>query len=102
MANNDDKEQLSKQKIAVALKYEEGRDIAPKVISTGKGLIADLILELAREKGIPSYQDKELAELLSKIEVDTTIPLEAYNTVAQILAFVYKASREKLAKRNKS
>jgi flagellar biosynthesis protein len=99
MADNEEKKGESKQKIAVALKYEAGSDIAPKVTASGKNLIADLILELAKEKNIPLYQDKELADLLIKIDIDTNIPLEAYSTVAEILAFIYKRNKEIIFKK---
>jgi flagellar biosynthesis protein len=101
MADNEDKESESKQKIAVAVKYEAGSDIAPKVIASGKGVMAEMILELARERNIPFYQDKELSDLLSKIDVDTTIPLEAYSAVAEILAYVYKANKEVIESKKK-
>jgi flagellar biosynthesis protein len=101
MADNEDKESESKQKIAVAVKYETGSDIAPKIIATGKGVIAEMILELARERNIPLYQDKELSDLLSKVDVDTTIPLEAYSAVAEILAYIYKTNKEIMASKKK-
>lgn len=74
-------------KIAVALQYDPAEE-APKVIASGKGLIADRILETAKESDVPVYEDEGLAKTLSKLELGEAIPPELYGVVAEILVFV--------------
>lgn len=77
-------------KKAVAILYEDGNNTAPKVVASGKGTIAEKIIETATEAGIHIQQDANLVELLSKVDVGEEIPTELYQTVAEVLAFVYK------------
>jgi flagellar biosynthesis protein len=81
---------------AVALKYQLGdRQSAPKVLAKGQGVVADKILELAREKGVPLYEDKELVEVLGQLDVGTEIAPELYQAVAEVLIFIYKMNQKK-------
>ncbi len=75
---------------AVALRYDAEKDSAPKVVAKGSGLLADRILELAREHNIHIQQDPDLVAVLSKLEVNSDIPENLYRAVAEILAFVYR------------
>jgi flagellar biosynthesis protein len=85
---------------AVALKYERGKDPAPRVVAKGKGTIAEQIIKVAQEHGVIIREDADLVEVLDKLEIDTVIPLEAYAAVAEILNYVYKANaRAKAEKR---
>lgn len=77
---------------AVAVEYDRNEEAAPRVTASGKGLIAEQILAIAFAKGIKVRKDEDLVEVLSKIEVDSPIPLEAFAAVAEILAYVYKAN----------
>ncbi len=77
---------------AVAIEYERGVDEAPRVTASGKGALAEQILSIAFERGIKVREDAELVEILSLVEVDSPIPLEAFTAVAEILAFVYQAN----------
>ena len=81
---------MDKQKKAVALKYNKGRDSAPKVVAKGKGYIAEKIIEAARENNVPLYEDKNLSQVLEALDLDTEIPPELYRAVAEVLAFIYK------------
>ena len=81
-------------KIAIALKYDRDHDDAPRVVATGKEKIAENIIALAKQHGIQIHEDKDLATILSKIELDTLIPFEAYATVAEILSFIYRKNAE--------
>ncbi len=81
----DDKKKI---KTAVALGYDPGEDGAPKVIASGKGALADKIIEQARDNKIPVHQDDKLADTLSKLEIGEMIPPELYEVVAEILVFV--------------
>ncbi|MCR5669312.1 MAG: EscU/YscU/HrcU family type III secretion system export apparatus switch protein [Lachnospiraceae bacterium] len=76
-----------KEKTAVALAYNPGDD-APKILATGKGYIAERIIEEAKEHDVPFYKDDKLAETLSKLEIGDAIPPELYEVVAEILVFV--------------
>ena len=77
---------------AVAIEYERGKEEAPKVTASGSGAIAEQIMQIAFDRGIKVRQDAELVEILSLIEVDSPIPLEAFAAVAEILAHVYAAN----------
>jgi flagellar biosynthesis protein len=79
---------------AVALKYNEHEDRAPKVIAKGQGQIAEKIIETAKQNGIPVYQDHDLLELLAQVDIDREIPSELYTAVAEILTWVYRANSE--------
>lgn len=81
------KEDKKKEKTAVAIAYEPG-DAAPKILATGKGEVAERIIETAKENDVPFYQDNKLAETLSKLEIGDAIPPELYDVVAEILVFV--------------
>ena len=76
-----------KPKTAVAVAYEPG-ERAPKIIATGKGYMAERIIEKAKEEQIPFYRDDKLAKTLSKLEIGDMIPPELYEVVAEILVFV--------------
>lgn len=80
-------EKNEKQKTAVALAYMPG-DAAPKILATGKGAIAEKIIETAKEADVPFYKDDKLADTLSKLEIGDMIPPELYEVVAEILVFV--------------
>ena len=80
-------EEKKKEKTAVALAYTPG-ERAPKILATGKGLVAEKIIEVAEENDVPQYEDSELAETLSKLEIGDMIPPELYEVVAEILVFV--------------
>lgn len=83
-----------KTKTAVALAYQPG-DMAPKILATGKGAVAERIIETAKENDVPFYQDNKLAETLSKLEIGDAIPPELYEVVAEILVFVDDMDRMK-------
>lgn len=78
---------------AVAIRYKAEEDAAPRVVAKGKGLIAERILEIAREEGIHVQEDPDLLVLLAKLDIDTAIPEELYKAVAEVLAFVYRMNR---------
>jgi len=76
--------------IAVALKYEPDSEFAPKVVAGGRGAVAEQILQVAFAAGVKVREDTDLAEMLSTIDVESEIPIEAFATVAEILAYVYR------------
>ena len=79
-----------KIKKAVALKYERGKDLAPKVKAKGTGAVADKILALAREHGVPIEKDSTLLDALYRLDINEDIPEELYQVVAELLAFIYR------------
>ena len=83
-----DNKQKDKVKTAVALGYDPNEDGAPKVIASGKGALAEKIIEQAKENKIPVHQDDKLADTLSRLEIGEMIPPELYEVVAEILVFV--------------
>jgi len=87
-----------KQKQAVALRYEPKKDRAPKITGNGRGYLADKILELARQHGIPIRQDKNLLQILSRLDLHQEVPPEVYKALAEILAFIYRLSNRKLSR----
>lgn len=78
---------LNERKKAAALKYEESYT-APVVTAAGMGYVADKILEKASEEKVPIVYDKELANLLTNIDMGDSIPYELYDAVAKIIAYV--------------
>jgi len=75
---------------AVALKYDQKKDRAPRVIAKGRGEIAKKIIEVARAHQVPLYEDKNLIQILEALDLETEIPSELYRAVAEVLAFIYK------------
>lgn len=75
--------------LAVAIRYEQQDDAAPKVVATGRGKVAERIVEVAREAKVPVQERPEIAETLGHLEVGSFIPEELYGAVAEILAYVY-------------
>lgn len=81
------------RRTAVAVTYEAGAGRAPKVVASGRGALADAILEIAFANGVKVREDADLAELLGAVELGHEIPLEAFAAVAEVLAYVYRANR---------
>lgn len=83
-----------KDKTAVAIAYEPG-EAAPKILATGKGLVADKIIETAKDNKVPLYKDNKLADTLSRLKIGDMIPPELYEVVAEVLVFVDDMDRLK-------
>lgn len=79
---------------AVALRYNRDKEQAPRIVAKGSGYLAERIIEMARAHGVAIYEDKELIELLSRIELYQVIPVELYQIIAEVLAFVYRINRD--------
>lgn len=82
----------ARRAVAVALHYDSDQPDLPKVTASGRGSVAEQILELAFAHGVKVRTDPDLAEVLAAVEVDTVIPVEAFVAVAEILAYVYRAN----------
>jgi len=81
------------RKKAAALAYDHIG--VPKVVAKGDGLIAQKIIEFAREKGIPVQSNETLVEALMQVELSREIPPELYQAVAEVLAFIYRLDKKK-------
>ena len=90
----DNIDEKNKKKTAVALSYDP-EDTAPKIIATGKGYLAEKIIDTAKEADIPIHKDEALADTLSRLELGSNIPPELYEVVAEVLVFVDKMDRIK-------
>jgi flagellar biosynthesis protein len=92
--NNKKQFTINKSKKAVALAYTKGEQ-APKVVASGKGNLAEKIIERAEESNVPIHQDERLADTLSTLDVGEYIPPELYEVVAEILVYVDDMDRIK-------
>lgn len=81
-----------KREKAVALLYDESKGKAPEVVASGKGVVARNIIEAAQEAGVYIKKDPDLVELLAKVPIGQELPAELYQTVAEVLAFVYSVN----------
>lgn len=88
-----DKDAPTKRQLAVALRYHEDLDAAPRILAKGAGGVAQRILDMAKEQNIPVREDPDLVEALAKLDVGSLIPTELYPAVAEVLAFVYKQNQ---------
>ena len=77
------------QQAAVALAYS-GASSAPRVVAKGHGLIAETIIERAREAGVFVHESPELVGLLMQVDLDRQIPPQLYVAVAEVLAWAYR------------
>lgn len=78
--------------LAVALEYQPGRREAPRIVASGRGPIAERIIELAREHGIAVRENADLAEMLEAVGIGEQIPIAAFAVVAEILFYVLQAN----------
>ena len=88
-------EEIKPRALAVALQYERGKKQAPRVVAKGRGLLADRIVELARENDVVIEANPMLAEALSGVEIDDTIPIELYEAVAIVIGYVLAVGNKK-------
>jgi flagellar biosynthesis protein len=87
MADGEKQQNKQKVKQAIALEYNPAED-APKVVASGRGVLAERIIEKAQESNVPIHRDDKLADTLSRLEIGDMIPPELYEVVAEILIFV--------------
>ena len=80
---------------AVALRYRANQDGAPRVVAQGRGLLAERILEIAEEHGVPVVEDRLLVEALAQLELGAEIPEALYQVVAEVLVFIYSLDRRR-------
>lgn len=81
-----------KRRTAIALAYQTG-DTAPRVVAKGRGLIAQAIIERAKEHGVFVHESEDLVSILMQVELDANIPPQLYLAVAELLAWIYRLER---------
>jgi len=91
---NNAKDQAEPRRLAAVALKKFGLDesVIPKVVAAGYGKLAEEIIRLAFDNGVKVREDKDLAQMLAAIELDSDIPSEALVAIAEILAYVYKAN----------
>jgi len=77
-------------KKVAALKYDQATNMAPRVVAKGKGHIAEQIVQVARENDVPLLEDRNLANVLEAMELESEIPPELYRAIAEVLVFIYR------------
>jgi flagellar biosynthesis protein len=80
--------------LAIALHYEQGSQEAPRVVAKGRGRVAEKIVALAEENGVIIETNPVLAEALSGVELDETIPVELYEAMAVVIGYVLRQTRK--------
>jgi len=83
------------RQMAVALAYQSGAS-APKVVARGRGIIAQAIIDRAKEHGIFVHESSDLVGLLMQVELDEHIPPELYLAVAELLAWIYRLEHKEI------
>jgi flagellar biosynthesis protein len=79
---------------AAALQYDPLKPEPPELVAVGRGVTADEIVRVAKERGIPIYEEPGLVEALARLDVSDRIPRELYAVVAEVLAYVYRVDAE--------
>lgn len=90
----DFRKKVGARQAAAALKYDPVGDEAPQLIASGRGLIAEEIVRLAKEHKIPLHEDAQLVEALSRLELTESIPRELFAVVAEVLAYVFRVDAQ--------
>jgi flagellar biosynthesis protein len=76
---------------AAALTYDaKGNDRAPRVVAKGYGLVAEMIVQRAKEAGLYVHEAPEMVSLLMQVDLDTRIPPQLYQAVAELLAWLHR------------
>ncbi len=97
-----ERRRTARRQVAVAIENRAGDPqgqgrAAPRVVASGRGALAEQILQIAFDRGIKVRNDADLAEILATVEVESEIPLEALAAVAEILSYVYRTQSKTTA-----
>lgn len=90
----DFRKRVYKRPAAAALQYDPHKSEPPQVLATGRGVTAEQIVRVAKEHGVPLYEDAGLVEALAQLDLSEYIPRELYAVVAEVLAYVYRVDHE--------
>jgi flagellar biosynthesis protein len=83
---------------AVALRFDQDQEAAPRVLAKGQGPVAERIIALAHEHGIPLHEDRDLVHLLGALDLSVEVPPALYHALAEVLAHLYRANASNSAK----
>lgn len=72
---------------AVALTYDENKQASPVIVASGIGYMAEKMIEIAKENGVPVYEDNSLATMLTQLELGAEIPEELYQAIVDIYIY---------------
>jgi flagellar biosynthesis protein len=79
------------RKSAAALAYDQpSADGAPRVVAKGYGIVADMIVQRAKEAGLYVHESPEMVSLLMQVDLDSKIPPQLYQAVAELLAWLHR------------
>ena len=92
---------VNPEHIAVALRYNDDEEAAPRVMAKGQRVMAEKIKEVARQFGVPIMRNVPLAHALHDVEIGEEIPEELYEAVAEVLNFVYQLEAEEAERRKR-
>lgn len=90
-----------RRKSAVALRYAPPADRAPRLVAKAQGAIAERLIALAKEHGVPIHRDPNLVQVLAALDLEQEIPPTLYLVIAEILAFLYAANEAWRASRRR-
>ena len=90
----DFRKRVFKRPAAAALSYDPLKSAPPEVLAVGRGVTAEEIVQIAKEHGVPLYEDAGLVEALARLDVSDRIPRELYAVVAEVLAYVYRVDEQ--------
>lgn len=79
---------------AAALKYDKQSGAAPKIVASGKGNVAQMIVEKAKEFDIPIFANEALVNSLVNLEIDHEIPSELYSAVVDVFVWLMKNEKK--------
>lgn len=88
------------RKTAAVLAYDmpAAREGAPRVVAKGYGIVADMIVQRAKEAGLYVHQSPEMVNLLMQVDLDSKIPPQLYKAVAELLAWLHQLEAAETAK----
>lgn len=92
MVTDADNPTPQRLKRAAALRYDQKKDSVPRLVAKGQGELAERIIALAGEHGVPVQEDKDLIDLLCRLEVDQLIPQNLFVAVAEVMAYLYRVN----------
>ncbi len=84
---------------SIALQYDK---VAPKIIASARGILAEKMIKIAGEKKITIYKDQDLAEILSKFKAGDVIPETLFGAVSVVMAYCYRINSDFRQKLNSS
>jgi flagellar biosynthesis protein len=83
---------MPERKRAAASRYDADLGGAPRVVASGSGDVAERIIALALEHGVPVRDDAALAEALARLQLEAEVPAELWAAVAEALVWAYRLS----------